>query len=240
MKNFWKRILALSLAGILTAGAMLPASAAAIPPAVDETYYATLDYYGGVREASVVKSYRLNGADAVTDYGVYDEVVNLTDGTPVTLKEGSADFHFDQSPSHFYFEGKTKQPFQNLPWTVTLRYTLNGVPVRAEELALEPGYRDGFDVATSRAVAAFPLLCELCLPFVKVGGVFLAMKSVDSAAETAAGERAVKRLGGKHLEDVDYPIPGTDTLHRLVRVEKTAPTPKGLPRSWGKIKKAPL
>ena len=112
--------------------------------------------------------------------------------------------------------------------------------VRAEELALEPGYRDGFDVATSRAVAAFPLLCELCLPFVKVGGVFLAMKSVDSAAETAAGERAVKRLGGKHLEDVDYPIPGTDTLHRLVRVEKTAPTPKGLPRSWGKIKKAPL
>ena len=111
---------------------------------------------------------------------------------------------------------------------------------RAEELALEPGYRDAFDIAASRAVAAFPALCELCLPYVKPGGVFLAMKSVDSAEETAAGETAVKRLGGRLLDSIDYQIPGTEVSHRLVRVEKAAPTPKGLPRSWGKIKKAPL
>lgn len=111
---------------------------------------------------------------------------------------------------------------------------------RAEELALDPAFRDRFDVATSRAVAAFPALCELCLPFVRVGGVFLAMKSVESDPEVQQGATAVKRLGGKELSNFDYLVPGAGITHRLVGVEKTAPTPKGLPRPWGKIKKAPL
>lgn len=111
---------------------------------------------------------------------------------------------------------------------------------RAEELALEPEFRDGFDLAVSRAVAAFPLLCELCLPYVKVGGAFLAMKSVESGGEVQSGANAVKRLGGNLLENIDYLLPGTEVTHRLVVVEKRAPTPKGLPRSWGKIKKSPL
>ena len=114
------------------------------------------------------------------------------------------------------------------------------IHARAEEQALEPGYRDGFDVAVSRAVAAFPALCELCLPYVKVGGVFLSMKSVESAEEVGAGAGAVKKLGGLSPTHWDYPIPGTSVVHRLVEVKKAAPTPKGLPRSWGKIKKAPL
>lgn len=111
---------------------------------------------------------------------------------------------------------------------------------RAEELGHQEGCREGFDVVTSRAVAAFPALCELCLPFVRVGGVFLAMKSVESAAEVAAGQNAVKRLGGSTLEPVDYPIPGAGVTHRIVAVRKAAPTPAGYPRAWGKIKKAPL
>ena len=114
------------------------------------------------------------------------------------------------------------------------------VTTRAEELSLEVPYRDGFDVATSRAVAAFPALCELCLPFVKVGGQFIAMKSVDSAAEVQAGEKAVKTLGGRLSAPVDYPVPGAGVTHRLVVVDKVFPTPRGYPRSWGKIKKAPL
>ena len=89
-------------------------------------------------------------------------------------------------------------------------------------------------------MAAFPALCELCLPYVRPGGVFLAMKSVGSDDEVAGGQGAVKRLGGKLLEPWDYPVPGAGTTHRLVGVEKVSPTPKGLPRSWGKIKKAPL
>lgn len=114
------------------------------------------------------------------------------------------------------------------------------IHARAEELALDPGFRDGFDVAVSRAVAAFPALCELCLPYTKVGGRFAAMKSVESGEEVQSGQNAVKRLGGRLLKPHDYPIPGTEVTHRLVGVEKTAPTPKGLPRSWGKIKKSPL
>ncbi len=114
------------------------------------------------------------------------------------------------------------------------------IHARAEELALDPAYRDSFDVATSRAVAAFPALCELCLPFVKTGGQFIAMKSVDSDAEVQAGERAVKTLGGKLSTSIDYPVPGAGVTHRLVVVDKRSPTPKGYPRSWGKIKKALL
>ncbi len=127
--------------------------------------------------------------------------------------------------------------------TICEALSLDGVQclhVRAEELALQEGFRDSFDLAVSRAVASYPLLCELCLPYVKPGGVFLAMKSVESEEEVAAGASAVKRLGGKALGHLDYPIPGTEITHRLVGVKKTSPTPKGLPRSWGKIKKAPL
>ena len=141
--NHKKRTLALILAGIMTLSGVTTAAAAPIgsgvTPTCDEAYYATLDYYGNLLEGSVVKSYALNGVGELTDYGVYDEVINLTDGTPVSLGEGSAAFRFDQAPGHFYFEGKTEKPFQHLPWTVTLRYTLNGVPVQAEELAGKQG-----------------------------------------------------------------------------------------------------
>ncbi len=121
--------------------------------------------------------------------------------------------------------------------------SLDGVQclhARAEEQALVPGFRDGFDLVTSRAVAAYPQLCELCLPYAKVGGTFLAMKSVESDGEVRSGETAVKRLGGKPLGHYNYPIPGAGVTHRLVAAEKVSPTPQGLPRGWGKIKKSPL
>ena len=111
---------------------------------------------------------------------------------------------------------------------------------RAEEQALAEGFRDGFDLVTSRAVAALPLLCELCLPYVKVGGLFLAMKSVDSGEELNQAGRAIAKLGGRLLPPVDYEIPGCGVRHRVVRVEKLSPTPKGYPRRWAKIQKAPL
>ena len=111
---------------------------------------------------------------------------------------------------------------------------------RAEEQALQPDFRDGFDFAVSRAVASLELLCELCLPYVKVGGKFLAMKSVDSGAETDRAARGIAKLGGRLLPSADYLIPGTQVRHRVVAVEKVAPTPKGYPRRWAKIQKAPL
>jgi len=107
----------------------------------DEAYYATTDYYGNLLEGSVVKSYAMNGVSSLTDYGIYDEINNLTDATEAVTEEGKVTFDFSGGtvPKHFYFEGKTAVPFEQLPWTFSVRYTLNGVPVKAEELAGKTG-----------------------------------------------------------------------------------------------------
>ena len=112
------------------------------------------------------------------------------------------------------------------------------VHARAEEFAAK--HREQYDIATSRAVAALNVLCELTLPLVKVGGRFLAMKAVDSDEEILAAKSAVAQLGGK-VEDIrDYTIPGTDITHRVVVIGKVKPTPDAFPRAFAKIKKAPL
>lgn len=89
-------------------------------------------------------------------------------------------------------------------------------------------------------MAELRLLVELCLPYVKVGGLFLAMKSVDCQHELEDAAYAVKLLGGRFLEPFDYIIPGTQITHRVVRIQKVAPTLKGYPRRWAKIQKSPL
>ena len=112
------------------------------------------------------------------------------------------------------------------------------IHARAEEFAAEK--RESFDLVTSRAVANLPVLAELCLPLVKVGGQFLAMKSVDSEDEIASAKNAIKTLGGRIAKVEDYTIPTSDVVHRLVIIEKIAPTPARYPRAFAKIKKAPL
>ena len=127
--------------------------------------------------------------------------------------------------------------------TVGAALGLEGVTylhARGEEAAHQPELREQFDFAVSRAVAALPLLCELCLPYIKVGGRFLAMKSVDSAAEVEESGRAVSKLGGRLLPAVDYAIPGAGVTHRVVAVEKLAPTPAAYPRRWPVMQKKPL
>ena len=109
---------------------------------------------------------------------------------------------------------------------------------RAEEFAA--GHRERYDAAVSRAVANLRLLAELCLPLVKVGGVFLAMKSTDCEEELAEAKNAIKLLGGKTERVVDYTIPTTDVVHRLVVIRKLSPTPAKYPRRFAQIKKQPL
>ena len=135
-----RRILAGGLA-LLTAGAaVLPAGAAGPAPTSDETYYATLDYYGGLMDSSVVKSIRTFGNPSISDYGVYDEVINLTDSRSGTLTADGVSFDLTGDvPDKFYFEGKTSQPYAQFPWSISLSYTLNGLPARAEELAGQKG-----------------------------------------------------------------------------------------------------
>lgn len=117
---------------------------------------------------------------------------------------------------------------------------VQAIHARAEEQALVKGFRDSFDFATARAVADLRVLSELCLPYVKPGGLFLAMKSVDCDAELESAAHCIKLLGGR-LEDCrDYTVPGTDIVHRLVMIRKVAPTLKGYPRKWAKLQKEPL
>ena len=112
------------------------------------------------------------------------------------------------------------------------------VHARAEEFAA--AHRQGFDFAVSRAVANLAVLCELCLPLVKVGGYFLSMKSVDSGEELEQARKAIRTLGGTVERTIDYRIPGTDVKHRVILIKKTAKTPEKYPRPFAKIKKNPL
>ena len=112
------------------------------------------------------------------------------------------------------------------------------VHARAEEFAAT--HREQYDVAVSRAVAQLNVLCELALPLVKNGGVFLAMKARDCDEEIARAKGAVGQLGGTVERCVDYTIPGTDLCHRIVVIRKVRPTPPAFPRPFAKIKKSPL
>ena len=135
-----KRVLASGLALLTAITAMLPARAANLSPTSDETYYATLDYYGGLMDSSVVKSIRTFGNSTISDYGVYDEVINLTDSRAGTLSAEGVTFDLSGNvPDKFYFEGKTTQPYAQFPWFVSLSYELNGLPIQAEDLAGQRG-----------------------------------------------------------------------------------------------------
>lgn len=109
---------------------------------------------------------------------------------------------------------------------------------RAEELA--PDIGGSFDIAVSRAVARLNILCELCLPFVHVGGVFIAMKGPDCTQELQESMKAIALLGGQEPKIHQYTIPGTDIVHSAVIIKKVRQTPSIYPRQFGKIKKSPL
>lgn len=108
---------------------------------------------------------------------------------------------------------------------------------RAEELA---DRRESFDIVTSRAVARLSILAELCLPLVKTGGVFAAMKGPAPEEELSEAKRGIALLGGGKVRVERYRIPGTDVIHSAVLIEKLRPTPAKYPRRYAQIKKQPL
>lgn len=138
-KKYIRRGAALVLAASMTLGNTALAAEASgpeLPNGYDEAYYATLDYYGGLTEGSIVKSYRIRDGEKIVDYGTYDEVNNLTDGLEPDINRDEVVFSFgEQKPKTFYFEGKTSAPYEELPWKISLSYRFNGVPVKAEEMA---------------------------------------------------------------------------------------------------------
>ena len=108
---------------------------------------------------------------------------------------------------------------------------------RAEE---KTELRGQFDVVISRAVAKLSVLNELCMPLVRVGGHFIAMKGPDPSLEMQESKRASYLLGGRHVRYEHYTIPGTDVTHTLIFVLKEQPSPAQYPRRYSSIKKQPL
>lgn len=110
---------------------------------------------------------------------------------------------------------------------------------RAEEGANDKKYREKFDIATSRAVARFNVLCEYCLPYVKKGGVFVAMKGPAAGEEIDEAKNALKTLGGTVSEVQEYSL-SDESNRTLISIAKISPTPAKYPRYNSKIKKQPL
>ena len=113
---------------------------------------------------------------------------------------------------------------------------------RAEELGRDKEYRESFDTVCARAVGRLNLLCELCLPLVRLGGCFIAMKSKTTREELDEAKNAISILGGCLREVIDYSLTdGAEVLERtLVIIEKQTRTPEKYPRNNSQISKKPL
>ena len=113
---------------------------------------------------------------------------------------------------------------------------------RAEELGQDKEYREKFDLSCARAVGRLNLICELCLPLVKVGGSFIAMKSIDTDNEIKEAEEAITLLGGEITEIKKYKLTnGIEEIERsIIVIKKVKPTPIKYPRNNSQISKKPL
>ncbi len=112
---------------------------------------------------------------------------------------------------------------------------------RAEELA-KTEQREDFEIVTARAVARLNILAELCLPFVKIGGYFLAMKGAKGVEELKEAENGIKKLGGEvvKVEEKELILPSERQVRTFILIKKVSKTPEVYPRAYGKIKKTPL
>ena len=129
---------------------------------------------------------------------------------------------------------------QNTAHELGLR--ISTLSARAEEAAKMVQYRDFFDVAISRAVARMNLLDELCMPFVKVGGTFIAMKGAAGQEELDEAQNGIEKLGGviTKMDEYDLYTGHENEKRTVIEITKLTATPKEFPRGFGAIKKKPL
>jgi len=116
---------------------------------------------------------------------------------------------------------------------------ISTVHARAEEKGVDPDYREKYDISVARAVASLPVLLEYCLPFVKVGGCFIAMKG-NSTEEVENYKKALEILGGKIEDILEFNLPFSDIKRNVIVIKKFRQTPTKYPRKSGKPSKNPL
>lgn len=114
------------------------------------------------------------------------------------------------------------------------------VTARAEELGADKAHRERYNAVTARAVAAMPVLCEYCLPLVKVGGHMLAPKKGDISLELEGARKAAKVLGGGEPRRHPFVLAGEEDERYVIVVGKIKPTPPGYPRRVGLARSRPL
>lgn len=117
---------------------------------------------------------------------------------------------------------------------------LETLACRAEDASKKGELRESFDVAISRAVARMNVLSELCLPFVRVGGSFIALKGRDALEELEEAQSGIKILGAEHRESDLFTLPGDGGERGIILCEKVSSTPAKYPRAFAQIKKSPL
>lgn len=111
---------------------------------------------------------------------------------------------------------------------------------RAEDFGVDKKYREQFDIVTARAVANLPVLLEYCLPFAKVGGMFIAMKGPDVKEELKDAKKALDILGGQVEEIKSFILPNSDNERNVIIIRKCRHTPTNYPRKSGKPTKQPI
>ena len=111
---------------------------------------------------------------------------------------------------------------------------------RAENFGQNPSYREKFDIVTARAVARMSVLSEFCLPLVKLGGYFIALKGAQGKEELEEGKKAIKVMGGKTDRIFSFLLPIENSERTIIRIKKTNKTPKKYPRKPGIPAKNPL
>ena len=121
-------------------------------------------------------------------------------------------------------------------------YNVTAVAMRAEDGGRDAKYRESFDVVTARAVAEMRILSELCLPYAKVGGSFIAMKGKNAEFELQGAKKAISLLGGRNVSVEEITLRGgEETLtHPLIVINKKEKTPENYPRPYAQICKKPL
>lgn len=134
--------------------------------------------------------------------------------------------------------GKKVEFLRHLIATLGLN-DVTALHARAEELGQDVGHRDKYDVAVARAVADLSTLVEYALPFVRLGGLFVAQKGVQVEEEIRRAETATRTLGGRLRQVLPVQLPGLEPRHLIV-VEKTSPTPPNYPRRAGVPEKKPI